>query len=171
MKMHIVEQKSREEFEVEIIRITSTSNIPLVKDGWQFNWKNEYKDKSCEIYALRQIGKSGRDVEAMLTVQWMNEDNPKHKHILLKTLEVAPHNFRSNGKYDRPAGCLIAFTCKKSFEVDNAYQGFVMIHTKTDTIGVYANKYGAILTNFPYMMIESTTSRDLIDEYLDENLI
>jgi len=164
--MYIIEQVSGNRIEVEIVRATY-ADLPLVKDKWKFNWRLEFKNTDVEIYVLRQLGKSGRETEAIISLKLVTLNGKKHEHIKINLLEVAPHNYRSNGQYSRVAGCLIAYGCEMSFTVNNNYKGWLMFEAKTEIIDLYKNKYGAEATNLPLMCFSAKASMVLIEEYLN----
>lgn len=67
-------------------------------------------------------------------------------------VEVAPHNRGANKKYDRVAGCLIAFACRLSFKNGKGhYLGYlafdVLEESKADErklMALYCKKYNAL---------------------------
>lgn len=167
--MYVVDQENGNKIEVEIVK-ANPGDLPLKKDGWKFNWKAEYKKANIEIYMLRQLDKKGNDVEAVVSLRLVTQDGKKHEHIQMVSLEVAPHNYGSEGKYDRTAGCLIAHACEASFMVENAYKGWVMFEAKTEIVDLYIDKYGAIVTmatNPPIMCFSGKASIALIQKYLN----
>ncbi len=163
--MYVIEQASGKKIEVEIVKATD-ADLPLIKDKWNFNWKKEFKKDDVEIYVLRQLDKTESNIEAIMSLKLIKQDGKKHEHIKMDLLEVAPHNYRSNGQFSRAAGCLIAFGCEMSFTVDNNYKGWLMFEAKTEIIDLYKNKYGAELIRSPFMCFSAQASRVLIDKYL-----
>ncbi|MEO0582047.1 MAG: hypothetical protein AAF135_07495 [Bacteroidota bacterium] len=64
----------------------------------------------------------------------------------MNNIEVAPHNYGSNGRYENVAGALIAFACLQSIEKGKEpYEGYLTFESKTALIEFYINKYGATL--------------------------
>lgn len=43
-----------EVFDTEIVRLTSTDAKQIKKAEWQFDWHREIKDKTKEVYKLKQ---------------------------------------------------------------------------------------------------------------------
>lgn len=64
--------------------------------------------------------------------------------LYMDCIEVAPHNYGANGKYDLVAGCLLAYGCKLSQELGRGpYKGYLSFESKTVLIDLYQEKYGA----------------------------
>jgi len=164
--MYIVEQINGGKIEVEIIKAVFT-DLPLKKEHWNFNWKEEFKNVENEIYILRQLNKSGRNIESIISLKWVTQNGENHKHLKMNLLEIAPHNFGKSGKYSRVAGCLLAFACEMSFTVKNNYKGWLMFEAKTELVDLYINKYGAEPTRLPFMCFSAKASIALIDKYLN----
>ena len=91
--------------------------------------------------------------------------------LYMNTIEVAPHNYGSNGKYENVAGCLIAFGCLKSFELGkNHYEGYLTFESKTELIQFYQKKYGASIAAGQRMFINPKAGLNLIEKYLNRKL-
>lgn len=92
--------------------------------------------------------------------------------LIMELLEIAPHNIGSKSKkYDYVAGCLIAFACRKSFQIVGDYKGFLTFVSKTELIEWYIAKYGATLTLGQRMYIDSDVGLVLIDKYLNRKKV
>lgn len=143
------------------IVVPEQNEIPLKKDGWNFNWRQLSKDKNSRMFVLRTIGLNP-SVEGALQLKVENE------MLIMNDLEIAPHNIgRKNKKYDYVAGCLIAFACKESFKLKGAYKGFLTFMSKTSLMQWYSKKYGAKVGLGQRMYIDSENGLKLIQEYLD----
>lgn len=87
--------------------------------------------------------------------------------LYMNNIEVSPHNFGANGKHENVAGCLLAFACKKSFEMGkNHYLGYLSFDSKTELIGLYEKKYGATLAAGQKMFFTPEAGRKLMKQYL-----
>jgi hypothetical protein len=51
--MYIVELSTGKNIEVEIIKVEK-NDLPLKKDGWLFNWREEVNKTDSTIYVVRQ---------------------------------------------------------------------------------------------------------------------
>lgn len=90
-------------------------------------------------------------------------------------IEVAPHNRGDNKKYERVAGCLIAFACRLSFKNGKGdYLGYlafdVLEEDKADEIklmALYSKKYNALKYAETTMIIPPVGGEKLITEFLN----
>lgn len=89
-------------------------------------------------------------------------------------IEIAPHNKSGNRKYDKVAGCLIAFACRLSFIYgEGDYKGWlafdVLEEQKENEIklmSLYSKKYNALRFGTTTMVIPPDGSEKLINEFL-----
>lgn len=85
----------------------------------------------------------------------------------LENIEIAPHNYGSNGRYDYVTGYLFAYAFKQSKILGKGnYEGWVVFDSKTVLIGFYQNKYGAKLVYGQRMYFDEDSGDKLIDQYL-----
>lgn len=162
MKIQIKERTTNQNIEGKIAP-PSKQDIPLKKNGWQFNWKTLYKTEGATFFKLT-LTISPNNVEGMLMLTLMNEEM-----LYMNNIEVAPHNLGSSGKYDNIAGSLIAYACYKSFELGKEhYRGYLTFDSKTKLIPLYQKKYGATLAMGQKMFIEPKIGKHLIEKYLNK---
>ncbi len=91
--------------------------------------------------------------------------------LYMNNIEVAPHNYGEHGRYDRVAGCLIAFGCYKSFEQGAGhYIGYLAFESKTKLIALYQKKYGATQAMGQKMFIDPDAGRKLMKTYLNQSI-
>jgi hypothetical protein len=136
--------------------------MPLKKDGWQFTWKKLAKIEGAQFYKIT-LKDSPSKLEGLLMITLINDEM-----LYMNNLELAPHNYGSKGKYENVAGCLIAFACKKSFELGRGnYLGFLSFDSKTELISLYEEKYGAIWAMGQKMFIDPGQGRKLMEKYLN----
>ena len=146
------------------IVVPQSNEIPLKKDGWNFNWKQLNRNKNSRIFVLKTIGITS-GVEGALHIIIEND------MLIMNVLEIAPHNIgRKNKKYDYVAGCLIAFACKESFKLDGNYKGFLTFMSKTSLMKWYSEKYGAKPGLGQRMYIDSENGLILINKYLERKI-
>ncbi|MDA3818810.1 MAG: hypothetical protein PF486_15620 [Prolixibacteraceae bacterium] len=146
--------------EAEIV-VPEQNDMPLKKDGWNFNWRELSKEINSSMYILKRTGLPP-SVEGALQLKVEGE------MLIMNVLEIAPHNIgRKNKKYDYVAGCLIAFACKESFKLNGNYKGFLTFMSKTSLMQWYSQKYGANVGLGQRMYIDSENGLRLIDEYLE----
>jgi len=161
MKVKVIEVKTNKAIEA-LIEISQFKDMPLKKDGWNFNWRTLYKVEGAEIYKLTKQSIKNK-VEGVIMLSLMNDEM-----LYMNNLEVAPYNYGTNGEFDKIAGCLIAFGCLKSIELgQHNYKGYLTFESKTALIDLYRNKYGATLAMGQRMFIDPSAGKLLIDKYLD----
>jgi hypothetical protein len=92
--------------------------------------------------------------------------------IKIELLEVSSENIGSKKKFDRIAGCLIAWACKISF--DRGYEGNMFLVPKSNLITHFSSKYGfthmdisSITRPFGFMIVHGRMSETLINEFLN----
>ena len=158
--IYILDVKSDQLIKAEIV-VPEPSEIPLKKDGWNFNWRESSKQEKSRIFILKTIGLNS-SVEGTLQLKIENE------MLIMNALEIAPHNIgQKNKKYDYVAGCLIAFACKESFKIKGVYKGFLTFMSKTSLMKWYSKTYGASVGLGQRMFIDSENGLKLITEYLE----
>ncbi len=146
------------------IVVPELNEIPLKKDGWNFNWRKLSKEKNSKIFILRTI-ELNPGVEGVLQLKVEND------MLIMNVLEIAPHNIsRKNKRYDYVAGCLIAFACKESFKMDSNYKGFLTFMSKTSLMNWYKKKYGAKVGLGQRMFIDYENGLKLIEQYLERKI-
>ncbi len=160
--MYIIDNQTNELIDVEIVGATYKT-LPLKKNGWKFNWRKAYKDENSSIFILRiKLNPASIQGALQLVVQ--------EGMLIMNLVEIAPQNIGSTLKrYDFVAGCLIAFSCRESFKLENNYKGFLTFESKTRLIELYKNKYFAQQAMGQKMFIEPADGRKLIDTYINRN--
>lgn len=167
MKVNIIELNTNSEIKSEISIVTKNkATLPSITDGWRFNFNKHSRGKDYETYTLTTL-KTPEIIEGCLII-----NTKSTSEVYIAFVEIAPHN-RGNGKrYDKVAGCLIAFACRQSFIKDKeGYLAFdVLEERKEDEIKLmemYSQKYHALrLDNSTTMIILPEGSEILINEYL-----
>ena len=160
--MNVLLEESKSGILIEaFVSVAQKNELPLKKDGWQFNWKKLGQIKDAECYKLTKMN-TPDVVEGMLVLTLVNEEM-----LYMNNIEVAPHNFGSNGKYNRVAASLLAFACYKSFDLGrNNYLGFLSFESKTQLMKLYQNKYGATHAMGQKMFFDQNAGKALIKKYL-----
>lgn len=146
--------------EAEIIPLTKKEDIPLKKDGWNFNWRQLARQDNSQPYILKLVDPP-KTVEGALLLRIEAE------MLIMDVLEIAPHNVGKNKRFDFVAGALIAYACRESFKIEGNYKGFLTFVAKTKLIDWYKKKYGAELTLGQRMFIDWENGKKLIEEYLN----
>ena len=161
--IYILDVKNDQLVKAEIV-VPEPNEIPLKKDGWNFNWRQLSRNKNSRLFVLKTIGITS-GIEGALQIIIEND------MLIMNVLEIAPHNIgRENKRYDYVAGCLIAFACKESFKLKGNYKGFLTFMSKTSLIKWYSEKYGAKSGLGQRMYIDSENGLKLINEYLERKI-
>jgi hypothetical protein len=131
--MFILDVKTGEKISASIERV-ALSDLKKVRRerNYEFNW-NEYKNQ--EVYKLVI---NDNDVLGLMCV--LDHPAPEDNYLEIVLLEVRKDQRGPSKRYDRIAGCLIAFAADLSFSF--GHQGFVLLISKTDTVRTYQDKYG-----------------------------
>lgn len=161
MEVSIIDVKSKNKL-TGIISPVEGEEIPLKKNGWQFNWKSLFKVEGSEFYKLT-LKDFPNQVEGIIMISLMNEEI-----VYLNNIEVAPHNLGSGGKYDNIAGILLAYACIQAFEQGaGVYRGYLSFESKTQLIPLYQNKYGATHAMGQKMFFDQKAGINLINKYIN----
>lgn len=97
-------------FQTEI-SIFQNSDLKSVtkKNGWLFNWSEEYKNPVRDIYKLTISGNS-KIIQGLVSLE------VKSDHVYMHLVENAPFNKGQSKVYAGVAGNLVAHACKLSFQ-------------------------------------------------------
>jgi len=157
--VYILELKSNKLIAADIV-FADKKNVPLKKDGWNFNWKQLIQEENTQTFILKTL-EIPQSIEGVLHLKIENG------MLIMDAVEIAPHNIgRNEKKYDFVAGCLIAFACRKSFKLEGSYKGFLTFVSKTNLIHWYSTRYGATLALGQRMFIDAQAGEKLINKYL-----
>jgi hypothetical protein len=141
--------------DVQLVTMADLKSITK-KNGWLFNWSNEYKLTDRQVYKLT-IHNNSEIIQGLLSISDYND------HYYLHLVESAPFNLGKSKLYEGVAGNLFAFTCKISW--DNGYQGFVSFTSKTKLVEHYEKTLGATHIGGQKMVIFPKESLRLIKKY------
>lgn len=143
--------------------------LPSLTDGWRFNFKRHAKNKGFKTFVL-VTDETPSVIEGCLIFRMINEVEP-----YMAFIEIAPHNRGVDKRYDKVAGCLIAYASRLSFtHGEEAYMGwlaFDVLEEDSDNeiklMNVYCRKYGALrLGQTTTMVISPEAGEKLIHEFL-----
>jgi hypothetical protein len=100
-----------EVFDTEITRLYSKDTRQIKKKDWVFEWNNEFKDPTNEVYKLTTINNP-------TIIQGLICFSDKHDHIFMSLIESAKFNKGSNKLYRGVAGNLVAFGSSNRMFID-----------------------------------------------------
>ena len=130
--MYIIEVCSGVHKEALIKAVEPSDYVLLTKKRYSFNWRS--LKKSATIYKLTIEGK--KDILGVMALI----DYPDEKRVEIKLLASAIENQGRNKKYDRIAGCMIAYACRLA-ERKYWKSACVSLIPKTRLIDHYQQKY------------------------------
>jgi hypothetical protein len=128
----------------------------IMKNGWFFNWANEYKLKDRQVFKLT-IRNNPEIVQGLLSISDYKD------HFYLHLIESAPFNLGKHKLYEGVPGNLFAYTCKSSW--DKGYQGFISFTSKTKLVEHYEKTLGATHVGGHKMVIFPHDALKLIRKY------
>lgn len=134
---------------------TDLKNV-VKKNGWLFNWADEFKLKDRQVFKLTIRNNPGI-IQGLISISDFKD------HFYLHLIESAPFNLGKNKIYEGVPGNLFAFTCKLSW--DKGYQGFVAFTSKTKLINHYEKTLGATHIGNQKMIIFPKEALKLINKY------
>ncbi|MEN0006918.1 MAG: hypothetical protein AAF798_22390 [Bacteroidota bacterium] len=161
MEVKVIEKLLQVERVATISRL-ERREIPLKKDGWNFNWRALFNTQGSELHKIALL-ETPVLVEGVVMLSLFNE-----KMLFMNNIELAPHNIGAGKKYERIAGCLLAFACKQSFEYGrDTYRGYLSFDSKTELINWYQYQYGAKIARGNKMYFDPDTGTKLMKEFLN----
>jgi hypothetical protein len=148
---------TKDSFRTEVLPLNKNDLKKItVKNGWRFNWRDEFIDSGRTVYKLVII--DNVDIIQGLISLTGEKDN-----VFMHLIETAPFNFGKNKMYSGVAGNLVAFACKQSFL--RGTQGYVSFRSKTKLIDHYCETLGAIHFGRHLMIINTSAALKLTEKY------
>ena len=129
------------------------------KDGWLFNWKEEFTKPDRDVYKLTIVNNQK-------VIQGLVSLSVKPDHVYMHLIESAPFNKGKNKVYAGVPGNLVAFACKLSFQ--RGFEGYLSFLSKTNLIDHYEKTLGAIHAEGQLMVINTTAALRLTNKYFDK---
>ena len=148
-------------FRTEVILVTKEDIKAITKkNGWEFNWKYEFKQPDRDLYRLSIVGNPGI-IQGLISLS-VHED-----HVYMHLIESASFNKGRNKMYAGVPGNLVAYAAKLSFQ--RGGDGYVSFVAKTKLIDHYIHTLGAVHFGGHRMIITREASLKLIDKYFKNN--
>jgi len=141
--------------DVTILTKSDLKNITK-KNGWNFNWRTEFKNEKSEQYKLTIVN-NPNIIQGLLSITIEND------HVFMDLVESAPFNIGQNKLYEGVAGNLVAYACKVSFQ--KGFEGYIAFTAKTQLIKHYEKTLGAFHFKNQRMIIDTRASKKLIEKY------
>jgi len=162
MQTIIYEVKNKVDRDAKI-QLVDNKLIPYQRDGWNFNWKKLCKVEGSIFYKISCLN-SPDILEGILMLTLFNKEM-----LFMNNIELAPHNIGSKKKFDKVAGVLLAFACRKSFEIGKGnYNGFLSFDSKSELIKLYSDRYGATWAMGNKMFFTPEAGKKLMKKFLQQ---
>lgn len=144
-------------FATEISILTANDlKTATTKNGWLFNWKDEYKEPARDVYKLTIVN-NPTIIQGLISLE------VKFDHVYMHLVESAPFNKGKTKMYSGVPGNLVAFACKLSFQ--RGHEGNVSFLSKTQLVDHYIKTLGAFHFGGRVMIIETQAALKLINKY------
>lgn len=155
MKVNLFDNKRKK----KIVGFISEANKQeLIELEWQFDWNALITDNS-KIFKLVYE----EEIQGLLKMTKVDEG-----YYEMSNLEISPENYGSNGHINDVTGCLIAYGCLLTFQLNSGnYKGFLAFTSKGELIPHYEKKYYAELVYREKMIIFPENGKKLIQKYLN----
>ena len=140
------------------ISIVSTADLKIVakKNGWAFDWKDEFKQPERDVYKLTIVNNQA-------IIQGLISLEVKSDHVYMHLVESSPFNKGKAKVYAGVPGNLVAFACKLSFQ--RGHEGNVSFFSKTQLVQHYIDTLGAMHFGGRVMIIDTIAALKLINKY------
>ncbi|MBK8671631.1 MAG: hypothetical protein IPN93_01160 [Bacteroidetes bacterium] len=145
-----------EVFDTEIVRLKGTDLKQIKKIDWQFDWREELRDKTKAVFKLTTTN-NPTIIQGLLSIE------DKRDHIFMHLIESARFNKGKEKVYFGVPGNLIAYACKVS--VDKGFEGFLAFDAKTALIKHYQETLHATHFRGQRMFIDTLAAIRLISQY------
>ena len=151
---------TKDSFKTDILPLSPKDLKTITKkNGWRFNWVDEFKDPDRTAYKLVIV--NNVDI-----IQGLISLTPEHDNVFMHLIETAPFNFGRNKMYEGVPGNLVAFACRQSFL--RGTEGYVSFRSKTKLIDHYTETLGAIHYGGHLMIINTDAALKLIEKYFKQ---
>ncbi len=128
----------------------------FLANKWVFNWNKELSYSDREVYKL-VTEENPEIIQGLISIE------DKNDHIFMHLIENVFFNKGAGKLYAGVAGNLIAFACKRSYEL--GYEGIVSFISKTKLIHHYEKTLGAKQFKGNYLFIDTPEAISLIRRY------
>ncbi|MCX6237841.1 MAG: hypothetical protein NTY07_09845 [Bacteroidia bacterium] len=144
--------------DITIITIGDLKTVAK-KNGWQFDWKLEFKQPEKDVYKLTIVNNQSV-IQGLISVEI------KSDHVYMHLLESAPFNKGKTKVYAGVPGNLVAFACKLAFQ--RGHEGNVSFFSKTQLVQHYIDTLGAVHVGGRIMIIDTNAALKLINKYFQK---
>lgn len=128
----------------------------LAAHGWAFNWVGEVAQVSRQVYQLNTVDNPGI-IHGLISLE------AKPDHVFMHLVESAGFNKGRNKVYLGVLGNLVAFACRRSFEL--GHEGFVSFESKTALKAHYRKVLGAAELGGLRLYLGTPAATTLVKQY------
>ena len=148
-------------FPTEILPLSKPDLIHITqRRGWKFDWEKEYLQSNRDVFKLTILWNP-------TVIQGLISIAQKQGYLEMYLIESAPFNYGENKMHYGVAGNLVAFACKRSFDL--GFDGFVAFTAKTALIEHYIKTLGAVSIGGQRLAIEEKQAFELVKKYFNNN--
>lgn len=141
--------------EISVISITDLKKVTK-KNGWQFDWKHEFKQPQKDVYKLT-IANNQSIIQGLISLEI------KSDHVYMHLVESSPFNKGKAKVYAGVPGNPVAFACKLAFQ--RGFDGNVSFFSKSLLVQHYIDSLGATHVGGRIMVIDTIAALKLINKY------
>jgi hypothetical protein len=155
VKVNLYDNSRKKEI-IGAISLASKRELPHAE--WKFDWRNLYVKNSLIFKLVYE-----EEIQGLLKMTQVDEG-----YYEMSNLELLPENYGSAGKISNVAGCLVAYGCLISFQLNEGnYKGHLAFTSKGELIPHYEKHYYAELVYREKMIIFPNNGKKLIKKYLN----
>ena len=143
-------------FDTDIFQLIAKESKQINKADWQFKWHEQVKLTDRETYKL-VIRDNPKIIQGLISLSDSGD------HIYMHLIESAKFNKGKQKIYTGVPGNLVAFACKRSFDL--GYDGYLAFDAKTVLIKHYQETLFATHYRGTKMIIETPAANRLINQY------
>ena len=148
-------------FPTEVLPLSKPDLVHLTpKNGWKFDWKQEYLQSDRDVFKLTIFG-NPTIIHGLISIA------QKQGYMEMYLIESAPFNYGKNKMHYGVPANLVAFACKRSFEL--GFEGFVAFTAKSALMEHYIKTLGAMPIGGLRMAIGDKPALELIKRYFNNN--
>jgi hypothetical protein len=144
-------------FETDILLLRKSELKSINRNaGWLFDWKVEFNEVKRSVFKLT-ISNNPKIIQGLLSIE------ERQGYIYMHLLESAPFNRGEHKMYVGVPGNLVAFACRKAFQL--GFDGVVSFTAKTQLISHYQKTLGATQLRRESMFIDTADALRLVNQY------
>ena len=145
-----------ESFPTQVVPLPIATARKLAARGWAFDWVHEVGLSDRSVYQLNTVDNPGI-IHGLISLE------AKADHVFMHLVESAGFNKGRNKAYLGVLGNLVAFACRRSFEL--SHEGFVSFDSKTALKAHYKKSLGAAELSGLRLYLGTPAATALVQQY------